>query len=101
MTVGELERANLLPDLPVASSREERPAVIFSGPQRWPDYDLCVASKPSRSEADASFVAISFQRGFTASEIAVKLAEVSERARGNKRYIERTIRRVQAWLKGH
>jgi hypothetical protein len=99
VTVGELGQANLLPELPEVLPSAERPAVTFSGPQRWPDYDLCLSSKPSRSEADASFVTLSFRRGFTASEIAVKLAEVSERARGNRRYVERTVRRVEMWLR--
>ena len=101
VTLEELASFSLLPELPAAApSLPVFDPRQFAGPQKWPDYGKCLAVKRTRSEADAQFVWIALQRGFSDSEIAAKLAEVSEIGRKGPRatrYIERTIREVKAW----
>ena len=110
VSLDELAGFGLLPALPV--SEIVTTATHFKG-RRWPDYQRCLsdmaarhADKDSiRSEADAQFVALSLDRGFSESEIAGKLLEISgkaqERGQGEG-YVLRTIRKVHsdmaAWL---
>ena len=102
VSLEELAGFGLLPELPAAApSLPVCDPRQFAGPQKRPDYDKCLAVKRTRSEADAQFVWIALQRGFSDSEIAAMLAEVSEIGRKGPRatrYIERTIRKVKAWV---
>src|SRR5262245_30851643 len=98
----ELEDAGLLADqkhhvmllIPTLDGPGDRGAVSL----QWPDYQKCLAAKPSRSEADAQFIWICLQRGFTPEAAAEKLAEVSGRAQqSGQQYIDRTVGNVAAW----
>jgi hypothetical protein len=94
----DLERAGLPADPEPISHRESADGAVYAGPQQWPDYERCLRAKPTRSEADAQFTWISQRRGFSESEIAAKLFELSERAQASgEKYVARTIRNVAAW----
>jgi hypothetical protein len=64
--------------------------------QALPSYDVELQRKPSRSEADAAFLAIARDRGFTRAEAIAALESVpeskahEERERGHGDYIRRT-----------
>ena len=94
VTVSELEASGLLPELSDQQQQQEQTSKDYSNWRIWPDYEKCLAAKPTRSEADAQFTWISLKRGFTPDEIMIKLDEVSEKARESGiRYIKRTVRK--------
>lgn len=95
---GELEAAGLLAPLPKPKPEQKRTGIYVNAKRKFPDYGKCLASKNNdRSEADASFVRICLERGFSESEIEAALLEVSERAREKNRsghykdYYQRTF----------
>ena len=95
VTVSELKASGLLPELSDQQQQEQKQtSKDYSNWRIWPDYEKCLAAKPTRSEADAQFTWISLKRGFTPDEIMIKLDEVSEKARESGiRYIKRTVRK--------
>lgn len=99
VTVSELEASGLLPELPDQQQEQKQTSKDYSNWRIWPDYEKCLAAKPTRSEADAQFTWISLMRGFTPDEITIKLDEVSEKAqKSGIKYIKRTVREVCQYL---
>ena len=110
VSLRELGSFGLLPELPPMDFTE-LPAESFQGPQRWPSYEIALTTKKrvvidgivhwiprTRSDADASFVALSLDRGFSESQIVAKLMQLSGKAQEKgqgERYIKRTIQKVR------
>lgn len=85
----ELERAGLLAE----KSRKTAHATSSRGyKSKLPDYQKCLAYKDyDRSEADASYMAICMDRGFSREETISALMQVSDRANeGGECYVART-----------
>jgi hypothetical protein len=94
----EFEAAVLLAPLPEPKPEQKRTGIYVKANRKLPDYAKCLAAKNNaRSEADASFVRISLERGFSESEIKAELLEVSEQAQDKnksghyKDYFRRTF----------
>lgn len=89
-SVEELENAGLLaePEKPV-----EKQSMTKGFKRAFPDYDRCLRDKKyDRSDADAAFLAICKDRGFSKAESIERLKEVSERAKESPAsYLQRTV----------
>lgn len=91
--VEELEAAGLL----AASEKQSEKSKVRQSETKgfrgsFPDYSRCLRDKDyDRSDADASFLAICKDRGFSREESLEKLEEVSERAQErHSTYLDRT-----------
>jgi hypothetical protein len=73
-----------------------------SSRRRFPNYDRCLAGKPTRSEADASFIRIALDYHFGDDEIVRELARVSERfATLTERQQRQDVGRVRSKFAGY
>lgn len=84
--MAELDAAGLLAPLPEPQPKQQNKGIYVTANRKFPDYARCLAAKNNdRSEADASFVRISLDRGFSENEIERQVLEVSERAKEKKK----------------
>jgi hypothetical protein len=73
-----------------------------SSRRRYPDYERCLAGKPTRSEADASWIRIALDYHFGDDEIVRELARVSERfALLTERQQRQDVARIRAKFAGY
>lgn len=100
VTPEELAGLGLLADLPKPRQKREtaaRPAIRV-----LPSYEIELRRKPSRSEADMSFLAICRDRGFTRADAVAALEGLpdskayEQREKGVRGYINRTAAKVFA-----
>lgn len=104
VTLGQMVAAfpSLSPSIELKTTpRDERSTMISESKSGYrgamPDYDKCLIGRRSRSEADASFIRIAFDRGFDADEIFSTLVSVSERAASKTESAVRAdIRRIES-----
>lgn len=112
VTTAQLEQAGLIapaeepaPMLPPASVPPRIPPSGATSTRYWPDYERALrgapmkkhGNGPDRSMADYMFCRWAAQRGWSADEIAMKLAEVSEKAQEQARRGDEGYARVTAW----
>jgi hypothetical protein len=73
-----------------------------SSRRRYPDYGRCLVGKPTRSEADASWIRIALDYHFGDDEIVRELARVSERfALLTERQQRQDVARIRAKFAGY
>jgi len=74
-----LTSKNAVGAIPERLTGNQRVKYNQSSRRRFPNYERCLAGKPTRSEADASFIRIAIDYHFSDDQIIGELARVSER----------------------
>ena len=74
-----LTAENAVGAIPERLTGNQRVKYNQSSRRRFPDYERCLTGKPTRSEADASFIRIALDYHFSDDQIIGELARVSER----------------------
>jgi hypothetical protein len=97
-----LTSKNAVGAIPERLTGNQRVKYNQSSRRRFPNYDRCLAGKPTRSEADASFIRIAIDYHFSDDQIIGELARVSERfALLTERQQRQDVGRVRSKFTGY
>lgn len=97
-----LTAENAVGAIPERLTGSQRVKYNQSSRRRFPNYDRCLAGKPTRSEADASFIRIALDYHFSDDQIIGELSRVSERfGTLTERQQRQDVSRIRAKFAGY